>query len=104
MSCEDRWTTIPNANEPDSVSDWHRNDLTEPQRKILLSLYHSQSLSTDGLGCTDDIARMSALFSALTGVPTLPKTICTALVGLRKDGILKPRTPGLRLNNPEVPA
>jgi len=112
MPCDETWTCIPNCADPASVGDWHHTDLTEPQRKILLSLFASQPASVDSLGSTDAIARMAAVFSALTGVPTLPHVLFAALVGLRKAGLIAPRRKRtsdqmlvkLAAPGPEVPA
>ena len=111
MPCEITWTCIPDCSDPTSVGDWHHTDLTDPHRKILLSLFASQPASVDSLGSTVTIDRMAATFSALTGVPTLPSTLFAALVGLRKAGLIQPRrkrTSDLKVvklaPNPEVPA
>lgn len=113
MSSCDRWTVIPDVSDPGSLHDWHHGELSEPHRKILLSLFLAQPSSVDALGSTDALARMAATFSALTGVPTLPATLFAALVGLRKAGLIQPRrrrTSDLNVvklapaPSPEVPA
>lgn len=88
------FTILPDCSQPASVSVWHRTDMDDTQRKILLALYAQQPHSVDALGSTDTLDRMAAVYSAVTGVPTLPATLFAALVALRKSGsIASRRTP-----------
>lgn len=116
MSTCNRWTVIPNAADPGSVPTWHFKDLAEPHKKILLSLLCAlpDKVSVDGLGSTETVVRMSSIFSALTGVPTLPSTLFAALVAARKAGEIETRSERRRAAvntlklapapSPEVPA
>lgn len=105
--CQSSWTVIPDCSVPDSVADWHASEMTEPQKRIAVSLYEAQPHAIDALGSTDTLARMAATFSALTGVATMPATLFAALVALRKNGAIRPRRQSFRfvpLPTPEVPA
>lgn len=106
--CQSSWTVIPDCSLPDSVEHWHASDLSEPHRKILVSLYEAQPHAIDALGSTDTLARMAATFAALTGQATMPSTLFAALVALRKNGMLRPRKARFTFvplpTAPEVPA
>lgn len=108
--CPQRWTIAPDCSEPDSVESWHASDLSDPHKKILVSLYESQPNAIDALGSTDTVVRMAAVFSSLTGIPTLPQTLFAALVALRKNGVIRPRREVFKFvplpaqAAPEVPA
>lgn len=107
--CITAWTVVPDCSAPDSVLDWHASDLTEPQKRIAVSLYEAQPHAIDALGSTDTLARMAATFSALTGLATMPSTLFAALVALRKNGSIPARRQPFKLvplaqGTPEVPA
>lgn len=91
MPIDHRWTTIPDCSEPDSVADWSHTDLTEVHRKHLLSLYAAANTPVDALGSTETVARMAAVFTSLTGIPTMPYTLFRELVKMRKAGLIPPR-------------
>lgn len=113
MSTCNRWTVIPDCSRHDSVPCWLFKDLSDPHKKILLSLFYAlpTKLTVDELGSTHTVERMAATFGALTGIPTLPSTLYKALMAARKaeaietiaqrreaSGLLKLAT------EPEVPA
>ncbi len=91
MSLSTTWTVIPDCTEPDSVPHWHYTDLSEVHRRHLLSLYAATGESVDALGSTETLARMTAVFSSLTGIPTMPSTLFAALVAMRKAGLIPAR-------------
>ncbi len=91
MSLSTVWVTIPDCTEPDSVPHWHYTDLPEVHRRHLLSLYAATGESVDALGSTETLARMTAVFISLTGIPTMPSTLFSNLVAMRKAGLIPAR-------------
>lgn len=84
-------TPIPDCSQPDAISEWAWEDLSEAEIVTLNAIYLAQPHAIDQLGSTSVMSRMATVFSARTGRPTSPHTLFRELMALRKDGLLPKR-------------
>lgn len=73
--------------------EYRKDDLTQAQRGLMVTLYDDQPYEADYLPYTKEVEVMAGVLAARTGIPILLGNLCRLLVDMRKAGVL-PKKPG----------